>query len=148
MVSDAERFKAEDEAATKRVNAKSHLETYAYSLRNSIQDTNFASKLDAGDKDKLEKAINDTISWLDKNTSEEKESFEEKQKELEKIAMPIMTKAYQKGGVPPGAGAGDMPPGAGGGMGAGDDEDMGTSGGPSASGTTTKKKGPTVEEVD
>jgi len=144
MVSDAERFKAEDEAAAKRAAAKSHLESYAFSLRNSLQDAKFADKIDAEDKEKLKKAVDDTIAWLDKAATSENDEYEAKQKELEAIAMPIMTKAYQKGGVPPNMG------GAPGGMGGAapmDDEDSAGSSGPSAS-SGGKKKGPTVEEVD
>ena len=43
-------------------------------------------------------------SSLDKNQTAEKGEFEDKQKELEKVCMPIMTKLYQAGGVPNGAG--------------------------------------------
>jgi len=64
----------------------------------------------------------------------EKEEFEHKQKELEKVCMPIVTKLYQgAGGAAPG-GAGGFPggfPGAG----AADASDGGN-------------KGPTIEEVD
>ncbi|MCO5614729.1 hypothetical protein L7F22_069013 [Adiantum nelumboides] len=65
MVSEAEKYKAEDEAATSRIQAKNGLESYAYNLRNSLNEEQFASKLEAGDKEKLDKAITDTISWLD-----------------------------------------------------------------------------------
>jgi len=136
MVADAEKYKAEDEAAADRIKAKNGLETYAYSLRNTLNDTKVADKIDSGDKAKLEKSIKETTEWLEKNDQAEKEEYETRQKELEKIANPIMMKMYQ-GGVPPGAG------GPGGEEGAGDDD---TSGG--GSGSTSGGKGPTVEEVD
>jgi len=62
----------------------------------------------------------------------EKDEFEHKQKELEKLCTPIITNLYQGAG----AGAGGMPGGAGGFPGAG---------GASAGGGA---KGPTIEEVD
>jgi len=135
MVADAEKYKAEDEAAAKRIQAKNALETYAYSLRNTLNDSKVADKIDSGDKAKLEKAIKETTEWLEKNDQAEKEEFESRQKELEKVANPIMMKMYQStGGVPPGAGGEG-----------GDGEDGGDSGaGPSTGGG----KGPTVEEVD
>ena len=43
-------------------------------------------------------------SSLDRNQTAEKGEFEDKKKELEKVCMPIMTKLYQAGGVPNGAG--------------------------------------------
>lgn len=65
----------------------------------------------------------------------EKDEFEHKQKELEKVCMPIVTKLYQGagGGMP--SGPGGFPGGFPGGGAAG--------GGASAGG-----KGPTIEEVD
>jgi len=136
MVADAEKYKAEDEAASERIKAKNGLETYAYSLRNTLNDTKVADKIDSGDKAKLEKSIKETTEWLEKNDQAEKEEYETRQKELEKIANPIMMKMYQ-GGVPPGAGG----PG-GEGEGAGEDDNTGGSSG------STGGKGPTVEEVD
>ncbi|PWN93251.1 heat shock cognate 70 [Acaromyces ingoldii] len=127
MVSEAEKYKAEDEAATSRIQAKNGLESYAYNLRNSLNEEQFASKLEAGDKEKLDKAITDTISWLDASQEASKEEYEEHQKELEGIANPIMQKAYGAAGGAPGGMPGGAPgaaPGAG-----GDD-------------------GPSVEEVD
>lgn len=46
---------------------------------------------------------NDVIRWLDANQLAEKEEFEDKQKDLEKVCSPIITKMYGAGGVPPGA---------------------------------------------
>ncbi|CAD6887856.1 unnamed protein product [Tilletia controversa] len=126
MVSEAEKFRAEDEAATARITAKNGLESYAYNLRNSLNEEAFASKLDADDKTKLQSAIDESISWLDGAQEAAKEEYEDKQKELEAIANPIMQKAYAAGGGPPG-GPGGAPggfPGAGGAAppGAGADE--------------------------
>ena len=38
MVTDAEKYKAEDEEHTKKIEAKNALENYAYSMRNTIKD--------------------------------------------------------------------------------------------------------------
>lgn len=77
---------AEDEAAAARIAAKNGLESYAYNLRNSITDEKLADKFAAGDKAKLEGAVNETISWLDASQEASKEEYESKQKELEAIA--------------------------------------------------------------
>ncbi|ORX63712.1 hsp71-like protein [Basidiobolus meristosporus CBS 931.73] len=112
MVSEAEKYKAEDEAAASRISAKNGLESYAYSLRNTIQDEKVAGQLEADDKKKLEEAINSTISWLDDSQEASKEEYEDKQKELEGVANPIMTKMYQAAGGAPGAAPGGFPGGA------------------------------------
>ncbi|KAK9659919.1 Hsp70 chaperone, partial [Basidiobolus ranarum] len=44
---------------------------------------------------KLEEAINSTISWLDASQEASKDEYEEKQKELEGVANPIMTRIHQ-----------------------------------------------------
>merc|ERR1719188_1534753 len=105
MVSEAEKYAAEDATNRGRVEAKNGLENYCFTLKNSIQEEGLKDKFDAGDKDALEKAIQDALDWLDKNQLAEKEEFEAKQKEVEGIANPIMMKVYQQGG----GGGGGMP---------------------------------------
>jgi heat shock protein 1/8 len=134
MVNDAEKYKAEDEAAAARITAKNGLESYSYNLRNSLNDSSLADKFEAGDKAKLETAVNETISWLDASQEGSKEEYEEKQKELESIAMPIMQKLYGAAGGAPGG----FPGGAGGAPG----------GFPGAGGAAGGEDGPSVEEVD
>jgi len=125
MVAEAEKYKAEDEAAAERIQSKNGLESYAYNLRNTLNDEKVSAKLVGDDRAKLETAIDNAISWLDKNQEAAKEEFEHHQKELEKIANPIMSKMY-------GAGGGPMPSGG-----------AAPGGFPNAGGA-----GPTVEEVD
>jgi len=76
------------------------------------------------------------LKWLEANQLAEKDEFEHKLKEVEKICAPIMTKLY--GGD--GGAAGGMPGGPGGFPGAGGPG--GKKGGPGGS------SGPTIEEVD
>ena len=124
MVAEAEKFKAEDDAAAERIHAKNGLESYAYNLRNSLNEEAFASKLDAADKEKLQGAIDETITWLDNTQEGSTDEYTDKQKELEGIANPIMQKAYGAAG-----GAGPAPGAAPGGAPGGDE-------------------GPQVEEID
>lgn len=51
----------------KRIEAKNGLENYAYSMRNTIKDDKVADKLSADDKSKIEKAVEDTLHWLENN---------------------------------------------------------------------------------
>ncbi|KAJ3342607.1 70-kilodalton heat shock protein [Entophlyctis luteolus] len=131
MVSEAEKYKADDEAAAERIQAKNGLESYAYNLRNTTQDEKLADKLSGDDKSKLNAAIDDTIKWLDSNQEAGKDEFEHKQKELEAIANPIMMKVY--------GGAGGMPGGVPGGA---------PGGFPGGAAPGQPDVGPTVEEVD
>lgn len=127
MVSDAEKFKAEDEEAAARIGSKNALESYAYNLRNTLQDEKTSSKIPEEGKITLNGAVDECISWLDSNQEASKEEYEDRQKELEKTANPIMMKLYGQDGA-----AGGMP----GGM---------PGGAPPPAADST---GPTVEEVD
>jgi heat shock protein 1/8 len=135
MVSEGEKFKAEDDANKNRVEAKNGLENYCYSLKTSISSEEVKDKIPGDDKAALEAAIEDAIKWLDANPTAEKEEYEEKQKALEAIAMPILQKM--------GGGAGGMP----GGM-----PDMGGAPGAGAAGGAPPAEdpasGPTIEEID
>ena len=59
-----------------------------------------AGKLDAADKEKIEKEVEGAISWLDQNQLAEKDELEHKLKELEGVCSPIISKMYQGGGMP------------------------------------------------
>merc|ERR1711933_504426 len=102
MVQEAEKYRAEDESNRQKIEAKNGLENYCFTMRNTLQE----DKLEAGDKEKIEAAVQETLDWLDKNQLAEKDEFEGKQKELEGIVNPIMMKVYQAAG-----GGGDMPEG-------------------------------------
>ena len=70
MVRDAEKYKADDEEVKKKVKAKNSLENYAYEMRDKVK--------------KLEKAVEETIEWLERNQLAEAEEFEYQKQELEK----------------------------------------------------------------
>ncbi|CAI6576662.1 CNT_HP2_G0015450.mRNA.1.CDS.1 [Saccharomyces cerevisiae] len=127
MVAEAEKFKAEDEQEAQRVQAKNQLESYAFTLKNSVSENNFKEKVGEEDAKKLEAAAQDAINWLDASQAASTEEYKERQKELEGVANPIMSKFYGAAGGAPGAGP---VPGAGAGP------------------TGAPDNGPTVEEVD
>jgi len=144
MVEEAEKYKAEDDANKNRIEAKNGLENYCYSLKTSISSPEVEGKIPADDKKKLEDAIEESISWLDANQTAEKEEYEEKQKALEGIAMPILQSMAGAGGAPGGM-PGGMP-------GAGGMPDFGAAGGaaPGAGAPPAEDpaSGPTIEEID
>ncbi|XBW36120.1 hypothetical protein QEN19_001696 [Hanseniaspora menglaensis] len=109
MVSEAEKFKDEDEKESKRIQAKNQLESMAYSLKNTLSES--GDKIDEADKKTLEDKCSEVISWLDENTTATEEEFSDKQKELEAVSNPIMQKLYAAGGAP-GAAPGAAPEGA------------------------------------
>ncbi|KAH9246206.1 chaperone DnaK [Batrachochytrium salamandrivorans] len=97
MVDEAEKFSDEDKKIKARIDARNALEGYAYSLKNTVGDSEKSSKLSAEDKTAIEEAVEETTSWLDDHQEAEAEDYEAKQKELEQVANPIMKKLYGEG---------------------------------------------------
>ncbi|KAF3623061.1 putative ribonuclease II, chloroplastic/mitochondrial-like [Capsicum annuum] len=95
IVQEAKKYKSEDEAHKKKVDAKNALENCAYNMRNTIKDERIASKLPKADKKKIEDAIKQVIQWLDANQLAESNELEDKTKELENICNPIISNIYQ-----------------------------------------------------
>ncbi|XP_044869811.1 heat shock-related 70 kDa protein 2 [Mauremys mutica] len=105
MVQDAEKYKAEDEANRDRVSAKNSLESYTYNMKQTVEDEKLKGKISDQDKQKVLDKCQEVITWLDRNQMGERDEYEHKQKELEKLCNPIVTKLYQ-GGAGPAGGAG------------------------------------------
>merc|ERR1712012_524160 len=116
------------------VQAKNELESYAYQMKQTLDDEKIKDKISDEDKKKINEKADECISWLDANQTAEKDEFADKKKELESVCMPIMTKLYQQAGGAPGGIPGGMP----GGM----------PGGAPAGGDSGNAGGPTIEEVD
>merc|ERR1711967_37267 len=108
MVQEAEEFAEEDKKVKARIDAKNGLEGYLYNLKNTLEDDEkgLSDKLSEEDKEELDNTINEALDWLDENPEAEAEEFEDKQKEVEQVANPIMRELYQSAGA--GGGAGGM----------------------------------------
>lgn len=96
MTEEAERFKEQDEDFRQKIQAKNALESYCFSLKNTVTQEPLASKISPDDKKIIEDACAEAISWLDQNQSASKQEFEQRQKEIEAKCAPIMTKLYQE----------------------------------------------------
>jgi heat shock protein 5 len=107
MVREAEEFAEEDKKVQGRINSRNSLESYLYSLKNTLNDEEkgIADKIDESEKDELESMIDEALDWLEENPEAEQEEFLAKQKEVEQVANPIMKKVY--GGAGPGGAGGD-----------------------------------------
>merc|ERR1719219_859115 len=105
MVNDAEKYKAEDEKQKERISAKNSLESYAFNVKQTAEDDKLKDKISDEDKSLVISKSKEVLDWLDNNQEAEKDEYDDKQKELEKVCNPIITKLYG------GAGAGGMPGG-------------------------------------
>ena len=126
MLKEAEDNAESDKLARQTVEAKNQLESYLYSLRSTLDDDAMKEKITGEDRENLTKTVTEALTWLEENSSAEKDAFDEKRKEVEAVANPILTKVYA-------ATAGsESPPEA-----------------PSSSAEATEDNaGPTVEEAD
>jgi len=125
MVNDAEKYKEDDDKQKDRISAKNGLESYCFNMKSTLEDDKLKDKIGENDRKTILDKCNETISWLDNNQTAETDEFQHKQKEVEGICNPIISKLYQQSGGMPNGG---MPNGAGASNGQG--------------------SGPTVEEVD
>ncbi len=121
MVTEAERYKEEDEKQKDRIAAKNSLESYCFNMQSTIEDEKV--KLDEGDRKKIMDKCKEAIAWLDANQTAETDEYKDKLKEVEAVCNPIITKMYQQSGGAPGGAPGGAHHAGGG-------------------------SGPTVEEVD
>ena len=108
MIKDAETFADEDAKLKSKVETRNELESYAYSLKNQINDKEkLGAKISDEDKEKIEEAVNEKISWLEENQEADDEDFKKQKKELEDTVQPIIAKLYQGGAPPPGSEGGE-----------------------------------------
>ena len=133
MVSEAEKFKEEDEKMLRKVEAKNKLENYCFHLRSTILgDEKMKNALGESDAEVLDILTSETLEWLDETDDRTVEEYEEKQKEVETTANPMVQRAYQSS-MP----QSDMP-----------QNDMPQNDMPDMSNMNTESTDPIVEEVD
>merc|ERR1712066_794668 len=94
MVSDAEKYKAEDEKNKERIEARNSLENFAYTMRNTVSDEKAKTVLSDDEKKMVDDAAKKTIDWLGQTQDAEKTEYEKRLKELENICNPIVSKLY------------------------------------------------------
>jgi heat shock protein 5 len=110
MVNEAEEFAEQDKQVKAKIDARNALETYCYSMKQTVGEK-MGEKMSHDDKESITKAVEEALEWLDANHDVEKEEYEEKLKEVQDIAQPIVSKIMADSGGAPG--------------GDGDEEDLG-----------------------
>ncbi len=84
MLKDAEEFAEQDKVAKERIDAKNSLDSYLHSMKNTVEDPEkLGKKLTDEEKDTINTAVTDPISWLHPKPTDEKAEFEEHLKEIE-----------------------------------------------------------------
>lgn len=96
MVKEAEMFKEEDEKQRDKVNARNNLESYAHQVKQAVEDPKNDPKLDPEDKKIAKNKAQEVIAWLERNQEAEKGEYEEKQRDLQQVCSPIMSKVKEQ----------------------------------------------------
>merc|ERR1712106_842308 len=99
MVKEAEMFAEEDKKVKDRIDARNGLESFLYNLKNTLEDEEkgVADAITPEDKKELQDLIDETLDWMDENPEADKEDYDEKNKEVEQVANPIMRNMYAGG---------------------------------------------------
>jgi len=94
MVGDADKFRNEDEKHRERVVSKGALESYCFSMKQTIEDENIKFKIPESDRKAVTDKCSETISWMDANQLADKEEFDLMLKKMEALCKPVVTKLY------------------------------------------------------
>jgi len=93
MVREAEEFADEDKKTKERIDAKNAFDGYMHSLKDAVEES-LKDKLSDEDKETIKEAMEDGQNWMSENPEADGEEIKEKQKEIEGIAGPIVSKHY------------------------------------------------------
>jgi L1 cell adhesion molecule like protein len=100
MVKEAEQFKNDDDKIKQQVEAKNKLEHYCYNVKSTVLGEQKMKTALGSDVSTVESTVDSTLKWLEENTSESAQVYEDKLKEVEGVLMPLIAKAYQSNAPP------------------------------------------------
>ncbi|XP_054275336.1 heat shock protein 68-like [Macrosteles quadrilineatus] len=95
MVSEAEKYKEEDDKQRERISARNQLEAYVFNVKQAVDEA--GDKLSESDKSSVKSECDETLRWLDNNTLAEKEEVEHRLQQIQKQCSPIMAKLHGAG---------------------------------------------------
>ena len=81
-VSEADKFKYENDKQKERIAAKNSLEFYCFNMKSTIEDEKLKDKIGEAEKKTIMDKCNDVIAWLDANQTAEEDEYKDKQKEV------------------------------------------------------------------
>jgi heat shock protein 5 len=95
MVQEAEEFAEEDKRTKDRIDGRNALESYCYQLQSTLEEEEKPLDISEEERESMASSIKEILEWLDDNQEAEKEEYDAKHKELEAVANPIISAAYQ-----------------------------------------------------
>ena len=97
MLAEAEKYSEEDNKLKEKIEAKNSLEGIAFQMKSMLDDENIKKGLSDELKENLNKEVTDLLSWLENNTDEEKEVYDNRKLEFQEKMKPIMQSAMPPG---------------------------------------------------
>lgn len=95
MLAEAEQYKDEDDRQRERIACRNSLESYIFSVKQAVDDA--GNKLSMDDKKRVENECDSCMRWLESNQLADRDEFEYKLKEMQRVCSPIMTKLHRDG---------------------------------------------------
>lgn len=94
MVQEADKYEARDHDVMEKVKLMNSFEKCAYNIRDEVNDQKFAGNLNPEDKQKIEKAIDEALDWIESRELAEVEEIEDKWEKLEEFCIPIINNMF------------------------------------------------------
>ena len=135
MVAEAERFKADDEAARARIEARNRISTQAWQMEAMLSDEKTGANVPPDTKEAVGALCKEALAWLDANPEAETEALAAREKELNEAMRPHLEAIAKANAAAGAAGGGGAAPSVGG-------------GGEGGGGTSAPTQGPIIEEED
>ena len=96
MVKDAEKFKADDEALKKRLDAKNDYENYCFLVKDSVNNEKLKDHFTNKDKVALADLCEEGLAWIDTHADSTVEEFAAQKEVVKSKYNPIMMKIYEE----------------------------------------------------
>ena len=78
-----------------KITERNSLESYVYSVEQTAEDPNVVNKLNTADLETVKEKTQDVMAWLERNALKaDKEDYEEKQRDLQRVCSPIMANLH------------------------------------------------------
>lgn len=94
MIADAEKYADEDRITRENIEAKNCYENYLYSVKNSIDGTEFQNRIGDSMFKALSELVVSGLQWLEDNPNTTKEEYEDNQQTMETHIKPYLLAAY------------------------------------------------------
>lgn len=93
MIQEAKDYEQQDQQVKEQMQARTGLESYLYNVRNTVESNQDA--ISHEDSKDLLDGVDDVLDWMEENGDADKESLDQKLKEMEQIANPIIRRLYE-----------------------------------------------------